>query len=148
MKRIIFLISIIIFTFFSCKVSSSFRNQNYYHDQVINAEIGDVFSKSEPFETLNYHLNEDTLYLKISFRGKDKKHTFRFIGSPAISKSLPPIRPVRLIHNSNGDSLEKTIYLTLKIYLKPLAYNSTFPSELYLQSDDWNEKILYKPSNK
>jgi hypothetical protein len=146
MKKLICFTTILI-VIFSCKARLNSLLEKDVINPIFNSEIGDITTYSDAFNILNYSINEDLLVLDISYVGGCKQHTFKLIGSPYISKSLPPIRQVKLIHNSNGDTCNNKIFKTIKINLKPLAYQMNKPGEIYLQCDSWNQKLLYKSNN-
>ena len=67
----------------------------------------------------------------------------KIIGDLLLSKSLPPIRSVKLIHYGNNDACKKLIMENLVIDISDLAYKKEDGSEIYLSINGWTEKIHY-----
>jgi len=72
---------------------------------------------------------------------------FDLTGSPSISKSLPPIRTMRLdvkkIPLKKGDSAVVMMEQTLVFDITEFAYKQEAGSEIYLQFEGAKERILY-----
>ena len=72
---------------------------------------------------------------------------FDLTGSPTISKSLPPIRTMRLdvkkIPLKKGDNAVAMLDQTLVFDITELAYKQEPGSEIYLQFEGAKERILY-----
>jgi hypothetical protein len=72
---------------------------------------------------------------------------FDLTGSPSISKSLPPIRTMRLdvkkIPLKKGDSAVVMMEQTLVFDITEFAYKQEVGSEIYLQFEGAKERILY-----
>ena len=72
---------------------------------------------------------------------------FALSGSPNISKSLPPIRSIRLavtkIPVKKGDSSVAMFEQTLVFDIRELAYKQEVGSEIYLQFEGAKERYLY-----
>ena len=81
--------------------------------------------------------------MNVSYSGGCEKHSFKIIGDLLLSKSLPPIRSVKLIHYGNNDACKKLIIENLVIDISDLAYKKEDGSEIYLSLDGWGERITY-----
>ena len=79
----------------------------------------------------------------VTYSGGCKEHSFDMVGSQNISKSLPPIRQIRLIHNGNEDHCRELITRTLKVDLSDMAYSKTSGSEIVLNLKGAREPINY-----
>ena len=100
-------------------------------------------STSDDFKILDTKIIDNYLHLNISYSGGCEKHSFKIIGDLLLSKSLPPIRSVKLIHYGNNDACKKLIMENLVIDISDLAYKKEDGSEIYLSINGWNEKIHY-----
>ena len=100
-------------------------------------------STSDDFKILDAKIIGNYLHLNISYSGGCEKHSFKIIGDLLLSKSLPPIRSVNLIHYGNNDACKKLIIENLVIDIIDLAYKQEEGSEIYLSLKGWNEKISY-----
>ena len=100
-------------------------------------------SASDAFKILDAKIIGNYLHLNISYSGGCEKHSFKIIGDLLLSKSLPPIRSVKLIHYGNNDACKKLIIANLVIDISDLAYKNEDGSEIYLSLDGWGERITY-----
>ena len=100
-------------------------------------------STSDDFKILDTKIIDNYLHLNISYSGGCEKHSFKIIGDLLLSKSLPPIRSVKLIHYGNNDACKKLIMENLVIDISDLAYKKEDGSEIYLSLDGWGERITY-----
>ena len=100
-------------------------------------------SVSDDFKILDVKIIGNYLHLNISYSGGCEKHSFKIIGDLLLSKSLPPIRSVKLIHYGNNDVCKKLIIENLVIDISDLAYKKEDGSEIYLSLDGWGERITY-----
>ena len=98
---------------------------------------------SDPIEILDAKISKNQLLLNVSYSGGCEEHSFKLIGDLLISKSLPPIRSVKLIHYGNNDACRKLVIENLVIDITDLAYNKEDRSEIYLSLDGWEERITY-----
>ena len=100
-------------------------------------------SNSDAFKILDAKIIGNYLHLNISYSGGCEKHSFKINGDLQLSKSLPPIRSVKLIHYGNNDVCKKLIIDNLVIDISDLAYKKEDGSEIYLSINGWTEKIHY-----
>ena len=98
---------------------------------------------SDAFKILDAKISKNQLLLNVSYSGGCEKHSFKIIGDLLLSKSLPPIRSVNLIHYGNNDACKKLIIENLVIDISDLAYKKKDGSEIYLLINGWTEKIHY-----
>ncbi|MFN5909868.1 MAG: hypothetical protein ACK45H_00905 [Bacteroidota bacterium] len=98
---------------------------------------------SDNFEILDHRVEGNNLFLKVSYSGGCKDHSFLVIGDPNIAKSLPPIRSVKLIHRSNQDACRELIEELLEIDITPLTYKKEEGSTIYLNFEGIEERITY-----
>ena len=120
-------------------------NMNRKHDPIsIEATIGrNGDNASSSVQIIKSKLTGNKLSLKIGYSGGCTKHEFQVIGNPMISKSLPPIRSVELIHIANGDTCREYIERELIIDLSQLAYRKEAGSKIKLQFSGLEESIMY-----
>ena len=100
-------------------------------------------NNSDAFKILDAKISKNQLLLNVSYSGGCEKHSFKIIGDLLLSKSLPPIRSVKLIHYGNNDACKKLIIANLVIDISDLAYKNEDGSEIYLSLDGWGERITY-----
>jgi hypothetical protein len=81
--------------------------------------------------------------MSISYTGGCAKHTFDLIGSEMISKSLPPIRSVSLIHNANDEACKREMFDTLYFDITNLAYKIEVGSVIKLYIAGWKDQVIY-----
>ena len=112
-------------------------------DEIITAKIGKVNKYSDTFNINSVEINGNYLFLEMSYRGGCKKHDFDFTGSSSISKSLPPIRAVQLVHFSNQDTCKKEILEKLKIDISELAYKKEKGSKIFFTLVGWEKRLEY-----
>ncbi len=148
MKSILlFVSSILLF----CCVSPKKMNENKENfaqqegnSEIKNAILGDNNQLSYPTTIYNVDLKENVLQIAIGYTGGCAKHTFELVGSEMISKSLPPIRSINLIHKTNEEeSCKRAMYDTLYFNLSNLAYQKTNGSVIKLNLAGWKEQIVY-----
>lgn len=120
-------------------------NMNREHAPIsIEASIGLSEDKtSGTVQIIKSKLTGNKLSLKIGYSGGCSKHEFKALGNPMISKSLPPIRSVSLIHITNGDTCREYIEQELIIDLSELAYKKETGSKIKLQFSGLDETIMY-----
>ena len=119
---------------------ANFSNNN---DEIIKAKIGRVNQYSDTFIFNSVEINGNYLLLEISYRGDCKKHDFEFTGSSSISKSMPPIRSVQLIHLANQENCEKEKIKKLKIDISELAYKKEKGSKIFFTLIGWEKRLEY-----
>jgi hypothetical protein len=100
-------------------------------------------NNSDSFKILDAKISKNQLLLNVSYSGGCEKHSFKIIGDLLLSKSLPPIRSVKLIHYGNNDACKKLIIENLVIDISDLAYKKEDGSEIYLSLVGWGERITY-----
>ena len=123
-------------------VSESEITNREYPSLNINAVIGDVAVNSENVQILKSKIDGNNLILKIGYSGGCSIHEFEFIGSAMISKSLPPIRSVKLVHHTD-DTCREYIERELIVDLKDLAYKKEVGSQIKLDLGENEGLLLY-----
>jgi len=111
-------------------------------DSMPPAEIGDLYTESAAVDIQSAEIKGTSIQLVVSYSGGCAEHSFRLIGSPILTKSLPPQRSVKLIHNSNGDQCKKMITDTLTFDVTPLANNASKDKAVVLNLD---QVVTLKP---
>jgi hypothetical protein len=81
--------------------------------------------------------------MSISYTGGCATHTFDLVGSEMISKSLPPIRSINLIHNANDEACKREMFDTLYFDITNLAYKKELGSVIKLNLAGWKEQLIY-----
>ena len=123
-------------------VSESEITNREYPSLNIYAVIGDLSVESENVQILKSKIEGNNLILKIGYSGGCSTHEFEFIGSAMISKSLPPIRSVKLIHRTD-DTCREYIERQLVVDLKELAYKKEAGSQIKLNVGANGGQLLY-----
>ena len=158
--KIIFILSLLVFA--SCKTAKNTSSENNQtkleqsnneggiverkHEPIqIKAEVGRIELREQTtgVQIIKSRVEGNTLYLKIGYSGGCTKHDFKVIGNPMISKSLPPIRRVELVHLNNGDTCREYIEQQLIVDLSNLAYQQETGSKIKLQFSGIEEMVLY-----
>ncbi len=146
-----FLLSLI----YSCKTQKNnknciFKKKNQVEESNLNDELaGSIYDftkkeiTSDSITIIDAKIIGNKLHLNVSYSGGCKNHDFKIIGNSLISKSLPPIRSVRLIHYANNDECKKLILGNLIIDITELAYKKESGSEIYLQLEGVKERLLF-----
>jgi hypothetical protein len=107
------------------------------------AELGKYPTKSDKIDILGVQITENVMTLNIGYSGSCKDHEFSLIGSQMISKSLPPIRNIQLVHNSNDDNCENYVTQTLSVDIRNFAYKKAMGSNIILKLNGWKDQIIY-----
>ena len=158
--KIIFILSLLVFA--SCKTAKNTSLENNQtkleqsnneggiverkHEPIqIKAEVGRIELREQTtgVQIIKSRVEGNTLYLKVGYSGGCTKHDFKVIGNPMISKSLPPIRSVELVHLNNGDTCREYIEQQLIIDVSELAYEKETGSKIKLQFSGIEEMIMY-----
>ena len=114
----------------------------------IKAEIGRIENlQTSSVQIIKSRIEGNKLYLKIGYSGGCAKHDFNVVGNPMISKSLPPIRSVELVHLNNGDTCREYIEQRLIVDISELAYRKENGSQIRLQFSGIEDMIMYAYSN-
>ena len=157
--KYIFILAIVIFA--SCKTVDNVKSENgKTNNEQTNSEGGIVERKYEPIEIkaeigriereqttsvqiIKSRIEGNTLFLKIGYSGGCEKHNFKVIGNPMISKSLPPIRSIELVHLNSGDTCREYIEQQLIIDISDLAYEKENGSKIKLQFSGMEEMLMF-----
>ena len=157
--KYIFILALVIFA--SCKTVDNVKSENgKTNNEQTNSEGGIVERKYEPIEIkaeigriereqttsvqiIKSRIEGNTLFLKIGYSGGCEKHNFKVIGNPMISKSLPPIRSIELVHLNSGDTCREYIEQQLIIDISDLAYEKENGSKIKLQFSGMEEMLMF-----
>ena len=120
---------------------SEITNREYPSLNIV-AVIGDLSVESKNVQILKSKIEGNNLILKIGYSGGCSTHEFDFIGSAMISKSLPPIRSVKLIHRTD-DTCREYIERQLVVDLKELAYKKEAGSQIKLNIGANEGQLVY-----
>jgi len=120
------------------------NNENpIYSKAPKQAFLGDNSQVTTPTTINDVKLNGNTLMMSISYTGGCATHTFDLVGSEMISKSLPPIRSINLIHNANDEACKREMFDTLYFDITNLAYKKEPGSVIKLNLNGWKEQLVY-----
>ncbi len=152
MKKRTLLFTPLLFLFINCAVNkNSIENEKKMTEKIEkhksmlleNAQLDTFPIQSDSIEILAVQINNNLMEIEVAYSGGCQSHLFSLKGSPNISKSLPPIRRIKLVHNSNGDQCKKYIIQKLEIDITELAYKKIKGSQIILKLDGWKSKIIY-----
>lgn len=110
----------------------------------VRGEIGDVGSKTDPFDIVSARIDGNNLYVDITYTGGCAYHKFKCFGSEAISKSLPPQRTIKLIHEDDNDTCESLVKQTIEIDIRAFALSAAESSEIVLLLEGYSVPLNYK----
>jgi hypothetical protein len=135
---------------FSCSNTKKMNQNPENNTNLVNSSdikiaiLGDN-NQNSIFTTINnVVLKDNTLEISINYTGGCAKHEFELIGSEMISKSLPPIRSINLIHKTiDEESCKRIMYDTLYFDITNLAYQKTSGSVIKLNLAGWKEQLIY-----
>ncbi len=117
-------------------------NTNQPTSELLVAQIGKS-AVSESCTIQEASINGNVLRVTVSYIGGCEEHQFELIGNPNISKSLPPIRSIELVHKSNSDSCKAKMEETLRFNIVNLAYKQESGSVIKLNLNGWKEQLIY-----
>lgn len=92
-------------------------------EQYPQAEIRELASTTNPFKILKAEIIGDYMEFEVSYTGGCETHEFKLVGSPILTKSLPPIRNIQLEHNNKGDKCKAIKTEKLKFAIPILSNN-------------------------
>jgi hypothetical protein len=130
---------------FGCKSHKNAKNSatKMNSEIMLKATIGDIETPSDIVQISDVSIIGNIISIKVSYSGGCKNHDFQLLGSANISKSLPPIRAIKLVHNANGDKCKKNVERTLEFEISDLAYKQEVGSIIYLTLGGWKDRIEY-----
>jgi hypothetical protein len=110
----------------------------------VQGTLGDVSSKkSDAYSILDARIVGNKLFIEISYSGGCAHHKFECIGSEAISKSLPPQRSIKLIHDNDNDSCESMVKQTIEVDIQAFALSAAGRSEIVLLLEGFKGQLNY-----
>jgi len=115
-------------------------------EKEVKAKIGYSFVPKDSVQSTSIDtvfIEGNTLTLKVHYGGGCEEHFFALEGSASISKSLPPIRNIRLSHQSKLDVCKAIVYKTLRYDISEYAYKKEAGSEIFLTLEGYNERLKY-----
>lgn len=150
MKSFFLLLSYLCLIGFGCATNSKLAKneegvpKKETHSEIKTAILGDNNQTSILTTIYKVDLTDNVLRMEIGYAGGCAKHEFELIGSELISKSLPPIRSINLIHKTlEEESCKRAMYDTLYFDLRNLAYQKSNGSVIKLNLAGWKEQITY-----
>ena len=107
------------------------------------ATLGELPESTDAVKINKASISGNIMTLEVTYTGGCKEHRFELIGREMISKSLPPIRSVKLVHTGNGDDCTTTITHPVKFDIRDLAYKQEAGSEIMLKVEGVEDRLLY-----
>ena len=110
----------------------------------VKGTLGDARSKeSDAYDILGARIEGNKLFIEISYSGGCANHRFECIGNEAISKSLPPQRSIKLIHNNDDDSCESIVKQIIEVDIQPFALSATGRIDIVLLLEGFSGQLNY-----
>lgn len=109
----------------------------------VKAKLGNSGIKTDTYYINSVRIEGNLLLMDIEYSGGCAEHKFEFIGSPAISKSLPPQRHVKLMHDNGDDMCESMVNRSIEIDISELASSQTSGSEIILNLEGHDAPLKY-----
>ncbi len=142
-----FVILLTVGLFFSCgtkKIAGDGPGQTLNTKPMTASSTLGVFpEKNDPTNIQSAKIEGNNLILEVSYGGGCEEHDFSLVGSQMISKSLPPIRAIKLIHDAHEDKCKALIMKTLTFDISNLAYKQEKGSEIMLKIEGLKENLKY-----
>jgi hypothetical protein len=143
-NAILFSLAVILLGCAYSKKITDMNNENPIYSKAPKfAVLGNNTQGSSPTTIYDAKLNGNFLMLSIGYTGGCATHTFDLVGSEMISKSLPPIRSINLIHNANNEACKREMFDTLYFDITNLAYKKEAGSVIKLNLAGWKEQLIY-----
>jgi hypothetical protein len=152
MRKLVFISALLLTA--SCSVSKNEPTENVtINEKKVNtrnlvAILGETKIQSKEFTIKNAVINGNILELEVTYFGSCQAHDFICTGSTMISKSLPPIRSIQLVHYGKEDSCKELVTELLKIDITAFAYKPIDGSQINLNLEGWHEQLMYTYSAK
>jgi hypothetical protein len=109
----------------------------------ITASVGRIEQASDSFSISNVLIKENKLFIDVTYAGGCEDHQFQLIGSSILTKSLPPIRSIQLVHNANGDNCKMNLTKRIEVDIKELSYKKEVDSKILFNLNGWKTQIIY-----
>jgi hypothetical protein len=109
----------------------------------ITASVGRIEQASDSFSISNVLIKENKLFIDVTYAGGCEDHQFQLIGSSILTKSLPPIRSIQLVHNANGDNCKMNLTKRIEVDIKELSYKKEVDSKILFNLNGWETQIIY-----
>ncbi len=98
----------------------------------------------QSFSIKTVKIEGNTMVMEVEYGGGCEQHNFSLEGSKEISKSLPPIRAIKLISVGKVDKCRALVFKTLQFDLSNFAYQKKPGSVIFLTLEGWKERLEYK----
>ena len=124
MERIPFFSGLFLCLLFACKTSNK-PNPTEPSEETCKSIVIDLDKFNQCNEKLDYNLDtayieQQNLFVKISYSGGCEEHEFDFLWDRAMLKSYPPQFRICLAHDAKGDNCEAYLSKTLCMSLNGL----------------------------
>lgn len=148
-------LSLIIFTFGSlffivnCSVkkntesSQEINTETSVKEQYPQAEIGFFSKKNDPFKIIGATIKGNFMEIEVTYSGGCELHDFKLIGNQSLSKSVPPLRNIQLIHDAKNDACKKLITEKVTFSISNLAEHTKPGNKVRLQLENFNDLLEY-----
>jgi hypothetical protein len=111
----------------------------------INAQLDDgLRESSNDTRIIAVRVEGNKLFIDINYVGDCETHNFTLLGSKTLSKSLPPIRAIKLLHTGKREICSSLIYEKIEVDISSFAYQQKEGSLVYFTLEGWNHRIEYK----
>lgn len=95
------------------------------------------------YDIENAELSGNQLHITIAYSGGCKEHEFNLYHNKMMTKSMPPMLNIFLIHENNGDECEQ--YITKTIIFDVSTLEKDFPElkQIKLQLSNFGNTLMY-----
>jgi hypothetical protein len=114
---------------------------------IVNVSLVDITEKipSDPFTLIDVHIDDmNMMHLTVEYSGGCEPHEFQIIGSKSILKSMPPQRPIMIVHKANGDACRQIVREQILVNISDFAYTKETGSEIILLLDGQRISYIYQ----
>lgn len=138
------LIALCLFSVMACKSKkNATKDKPSGTPTIMIGEFGSLATHSDEIKITKASIKDNVLTIHVSYLGSCADHGFKLIGSEMISKSLPPLRSIKLIHYKNGENCDKEIVQALEFDISNFAYKQEPGSEIILNLNGFDERLSY-----
>lgn len=109
----------------------------------VRGEFGDVSQRTDEYKVLSAKIVGNKLFVDVSYTGGCAHHKFKCVGNKSVSKSIPPQRSIKIIHDNDDDVCESIVNQTIEIDIQLFANSAAERSEIVLILDGYSKQLNY-----
>lgn len=115
MKKLLFLMPILVVTAFQCEEDNQTGTQDTKLNQIISSEAGGL--TNDPFMLKSAEIVDDFLRIEVQYSGGCEDHAFTLVWPEVMTMIYPPSFGIELYHDDNGDMCKALPLETLEFDL-------------------------------